>query len=190
MRQRSSIMASGPPPATRVLRTNGYPVYGGCQTVTLPYSFDFSGSTTSLTPTDPFFIVEPSSSGNASGTIQVTFGFDYDSTLYNLVENVAFTANPGTDFDSLIWQAGSNGTCNGSATNDHCTYDFSIAGQGFGIEMDNETDWNMAEFDAATLLMTPARVPEPASVAMFGAGLLGLGMFWRRRRQKMTATAV
>jgi len=56
--------------------------------------------------------------------------------------------------------------------------------------MDNETDWDMAEFDAASILLGPTRVPEPASIAMLGAGLLGLGMLWRRRRQRLTAKAV
>ena len=71
-----------------------------------------------------------------------------------------------------------------------CTYDFSIAGDNFSIEMDNETDWNMAELDAASIDVGPAKVPEPASIAMLGAGLLGFGMLWRRRRQKMSGAAI
>lgn len=161
----------------------------GCvSTEPLPYTFAFSGPGASVTPPDPLFVVRPSGTGSA--TIQVTFNFLYNSNPFALIENVNYLANAGTDFDSLIWQAGTNGTCNGSTVTSECTYSFGIAGQNFAIEMDNETDWDMAEFDAATILQAPSRVPEPASIAMLGAGLLGLGMLWRRRRQKTTATAV
>jgi hypothetical protein len=37
-------------------------------------------------------------------------------------------------------------------------------------------------FSANTLSSPPAQVAEPASLALFGAGLLGLGVFHRRRR--------
>ena len=165
----------------------------GCVTTEpLPYTFAFTGPGASVTPPDPLFVVRPSGTGSA--TIQVTFNFLYNSNPFALIEKVNYTAYAPTDFDSLIWQAGTNGTCNGSQTtyaaNTACTYAFTIAGQNFSIKMDNETDWDMAEFDAASVDVGPAKVPEPASIAMFGAGLLGFGMLWRRRRQKTAATAV
>ena len=154
------------------------------------YDFSFSGEGASLTPAHPLFVVQPQNLNYydplSSGTIQTTFGFNYDNTAYNLVEDVAYYANATTDYDSLIWQAGTNGTCTGSSITSSCTYDFSIAGQAFSIQLDNEKDWDMAEFDGASVAVAP--VPEPASIALVGAGLIGLGFLWYRRR-KTAATA-
>jgi hypothetical protein len=167
---------------------------GNVTTVTLPYVFDFTGLPgSSVTPKGPLFVVEPENTrGTSTATIQVTFTFKYNANpTFTLVEDLDYTANASNDYDSLIWQPGTNGgTCSGYLVTSHCTYDFADGGQNFSITMDDETDWNMAEFDAATVDLGPTQVPEPASIAMFGAGLLGLGMVWRRRRQRMTRASV
>jgi hypothetical protein len=170
--------------------------YGTVTTLTAstthPYEFIFNGtgSTNEVIPVDPLFVVEPN--GTSSSAIAVTFDFLYGSTVYDLMETVDFSATL-PDTDSLVWQKGSNGVCNGSqttyATGTECTYTFAINGIDFSIMMDNEMDWNMAEFDGASIDVGPVKAPEPASIAMFGAGLLGLGMLWHRRRQRRTTTA-
>lgn len=158
---------------------------GNVTTASLPYTFAFTGTGASLTPTRPLFVVEPQNgSGTSTATIKVTFDFQYDGTNLALPENVLYYANANNDTDTLIWQAGTNGICNGSTTTSHCTYDFTIASQKFSIEMDNETDWNMAEFDAATVNVGPVTtVPEPFTLSLFGACLVG-AVAMRRRKAK------
>ncbi|HEY2007929.1 MAG TPA: PEP-CTERM sorting domain-containing protein [Rhizomicrobium sp.] len=157
---------------------------GNVTTVSLPYTFAFTGTGASLTPTHPLFVVEPQNNhGTSTATIQVTFNFQYDGTNLALPEKVNYYADANDDTDTLIWQAGTNGTCDGSKITSHCTYDFTIDGQAFSIEMDNETDWNMAEFDAASVNMGPVAVPEPFTLSLFGAGIAG-AVAMRRRKAK------
>lgn len=167
---------------------NGASVYtsnaGNVTTVKLPYTFVFTGSGDSVKPTQPLFVVEPENSrGTSTATIQATFNFEYDGTKFALPEDVLYYADANDDTDTLTWQAGTNGTCNGTSTSSHCTYDFAIDGQAFSIEMDNETDWNMAEFDAASIDMGPVPTPEPSSLPLLLVGLAAIGgaMFGRRK---------
>jgi len=163
----------------------------------LTYNFNFTatGNAGDVVPPDPLFVVEPNGSG--AGTIAVTFDFSYNNGSSTqslaLLEDVNYYAQT-PDTDTLLWQQGTNGACVGSQTTyhsgDECTYTFALNGANFSIMMDDETDWDMAEFDGATVDLAVTRVPESASIAMFGAGLLGLGMLWRRRRQGRTATAI
>ena len=50
------------------------------------------------------------------------------------------------------------------------------------ITLPYETDWNMAQAITMTVLSGPDPVPEPASFALLGFGLLGTLVAARRRR--------
>lgn len=140
---------------------------------------------------------------NAGGTAAVgtpyTYRLDFDLTGFN----------PATATISGAWGVDNIGkiTLNGAApvgtgtfalntvstANFNTAYSFSITG-GFtagvnSLEVEVTDAGNPAAFNVSGLSVVAAAVPEPASVALFGAGLLALLVLARRSRPAVGAPA-
>jgi hypothetical protein len=82
----------------------------------------------------------------------------------------------------------SNGTQSSNPSlNGNEEIEFQVAGSAldYFIELNNWTDWD--ELPTVQFKDAPAAVPEPASIALFGSGLLGLGFLAYQRRRRRQA---
>lgn len=142
----------------------------------------------------------PSSIGTQKGSVDLAMKLTdiYSGTVTGVTTsaggNVAFAAGGtvyfsanyelfyGNQTDCLTW---SGPSC--AATDSTNTIGETLAisfsdGALLDINLYNWSDWNMAPDISFDLVSGPAApVPEPASFAVFGAGLLGLAMIRRRR---------
>lgn len=156
------------------------------------------------TPTG-FFTTAPASSCSGGGCIGGSSGTETDAltvtfnnlqilgvTIPTFTEMATFTAKySGSELscavgdgvsplngqtDCFVW-AGAANTWNGS------TMLSKQLGNGYTLEifLYNATDWNITPKIGFELVAAPTSVPEPATLGLIGAGLLGLGMLRRSR---------
>jgi len=178
--------------------------YDGNPFLTSPFSESLSVGVTT-TPTT-FLQVAPvsgaASVGTQTGSIKIGLtlsdaltsaitGVTYSSGGNGAVlsnQSIQFLANYeifyGNQTDCLTWNSATC-TANGSGSTLGETLRVSFSdGAVLAINLYNWSDWNMTpqiSFDLVSAA-TPANlpVPEPASIAVFAVGLLGLGLMWRR----------
>ena len=165
------------------------------QTVTCSVEsrFDHSCASPTATVTDggtPEFEVQ-SFFGSALFAIDVSG----DSVLMTAV-NLISTGGPNlVTLGDLIWANDPGATITGIANVLVSGVTEQIPGVGDGLVASDvsfaansvtidysRTDWDLGDFISFDLVTTHSALPEPATLALFGLGLMGLGFAARRRR--------
>ena len=158
------------------------------------------------------FTVDPASclrngcpTGQETANINVTFTF-YTSTgaMIGTASDTAvatfnYFSNSNLDDDNLCWQnsavggtavvAGASklvGSCGAPGTGLQTAYEqieVNLGGSYYDVNLYDWNDWNETPSITFQSVAPPARVPEPGSLAVLAAGLLGLGFVVARRRR-------
>ena len=205
--QNQTFPSSGTGTQTDRLSRNGIPqdfyndeVYPGTNTTAINVTGTFNYITVTLTPAQlaggPYVQIEldsqgvglfasaytnsynPPSASNPSGSFQTNFlgdeGSSGDPIFTTLVANApdvgyfGVTVPVGSSLVIVIATSGAVDPTSNIAAG---------AGTAYNLEVEN--------FSTPAYGAVPAAVPEPSSLAAFGAGLLGLGLMVRRRPAKV-----
>jgi len=170
------------------------------------------GNLSNSLPDGLLFSVDPASclksgcpAGQETANINVSFSF-YTSTgtLIGTASDTAiatfnYFTNSSLDDDNLCWQNGSVGgtaivsgasklvgTCGTPGTGLQTAYEqieVNLGGSYYDVNLYDWNDWNEMPSITFQSVSAPARVPEPGSLAVLAAGLLGLGFVVARRRR-------
>jgi hypothetical protein len=91
----------------------------------------------------------------------------------------------GNQTDCVAWNSTSCTPTDNTTTIGETVYATFADGALLAINLYNWSDWDMAPNISFDLVNgpTPAAVPEPSSIAVFGGALIGLGVLSRRRRR-------
>jgi hypothetical protein len=129
----------------------------------------------SLSATPPGF----GNGSNDTATITATFTNLSDgtsSTAGSYNDTAVWLANYNNQTDSITWS-------NSGSELDPIVVQFTD-GASLDITLGNASDWSIMPTIKFTLVDTPPQVPEPASLALFGAALAGLGLLEAARRRR------
>lgn len=104
-------------------------------------------------------------------------GANFPAPIFPQVMTVGFVSGSSTPSETVVspisttdyWRVWVNQNYTFVANAPNAVVEFSVSNQADDMGLDNVT-------------ISPATVPEPSSMLLFGTGLLGLGMTWRRRR--------
>ncbi len=161
------------------------------------------------TDTTTFLNIAPANGGASAGTQTgaIAIGMTLSDAANSPVTGVTFSAGGngatlsngvidfsanyelfyGNQTDCIVWNSK---TCspNGNTTTigETLTVTFADNAQ-LAINLYNWSDWDLAPNISFKLVSGPTKVPEPASLALFGTALFGLGMVLRRRGGKNPA---
>jgi hypothetical protein len=173
------------------------------------------GNLSNSLPNGLLFSVDPATclksgcpAGQETANINVSFSF-YTSTgtLIGTASDTAiatfnYFTNSSLDDDNLCWQNGSVGgtaivsgasklvnSCGAPGTGLQTAYEqieVNLGGSYYDVNLYDWNDWNEMPTITFQAIAPTARVPEPASLALLAAGLLGLGFVVARRRRVET----
>jgi PEP-CTERM motif len=151
-----------------------------------------------------FISVNPQAGNKGTGTItgNTTVNFTFLAPSNSAVTGVTYTGNTATlsagvitvsanyelfygttpQSDCITWNA-TTCTDTGITTTIGDTLGVTFAdGAVLNVNLYNWSDWNMTPGISFQLVKGPTPAPEPASIALSGAGLAGLGVIRRRRK--------
>jgi hypothetical protein len=146
-----------------------------------PFSENLAGAG-STTGVLNFYTATPPGFGygsNDTATITATFtnlsdGTSSTTSSYN--DTAIWLANYNNQTDSITWS-------NSGSELDPIVVQFTN-GAILDITLGNASDWAIVPTIKFTLANAPAQVPEPASLALFGTALAGLGLLKAARRRR------
>jgi hypothetical protein len=164
---------------------------------TLPDTVSLSTKNSPNFPLNPILAVNPPS-GISEGTLALTLGLkDANGVSFSETYDGGYFANSSTDTDCLNWQSTTITSCTGTmessfptaSGNGNLLATFTEDGNNYALTLSYETDWNMAQYAGFEWTGSTTTVPEPASMVLFGSGLVGLVAIRRRMSRKARKAA-